>query len=100
MMHWSGHMTAAGWIVAIVWTVIILALIAGGVVWLVSALSRPGTRALGTTSEGSAREILDRRLAKGELTLEQYKELRGAIGGEVPRPGREPLPSRPTGARD
>jgi hypothetical protein len=47
------------------------------------------------SSEASAREILDRRLATGELTLEQYKELRAAIEGEVPRASREPLPSRP-----
>jgi uncharacterized membrane protein len=98
MMYWNGHMTAAGWVIAILWTVIILALIAGAVYWLVSELSRRSAGAPGVTSEESAREILDRRLAKGELTLEQYRELRDEIGGEGPRSSREPLPSRTASA--
>jgi uncharacterized membrane protein len=78
--------------------VIILALIAGAVAWLISALTSRSARAPGVTSEGSAREILDRRLAKGELTLEQYRELRDEIGGEGPRSRREPLPPRTASA--
>lgn len=44
--------------------------------------------------EGSARELLDRRLAAGEITIEQYDELRARIAGSeagaerpVPREG-------------
>ena len=98
MMYWNGHMTAAGWIIAILWTVIILALIAGAIAWLISALTSRSAGAPGVTSEGSAREILDRRLAKGELTLEQYRELRDEIVGDGPRSSREPLPSRAASA--
>jgi uncharacterized membrane protein len=98
MMYWNGHMTTAGWIIAILWTVIILALIAGAIAWLISALTSRSAGALGVTSEGSAREILDRRLAKGELTLEQYRELRDELGGQGPRSSREPLPSRAASA--
>jgi uncharacterized membrane protein len=98
MMYWNGHMTTAGWVVAILWTVIILALIAGAIAWLVSALRSDGAGAPGATSEASAREILDRRLAKGEISLDQYKELREAIGAEAPRVSRDPLPSRAASA--
>ena len=97
-MYWNGHMTAVGWIIAILWTVIILALIAGAIAWLISALSSRSAGAPGVTSEGSAREILDRRLAKGEISLDQYKELREAIGAEAPRVSRDPLPSRAASA--
>ena len=99
MMYWNGHMTTAGWIIAVLWTVIIFALIAGAVYWLVSALASGGRgTTTATTADTSAREILDRRLAKGELTIEQYKELRDAIGGEAPLSSGEPLPSRPASA--
>jgi putative membrane protein len=99
MMYWNGHMTTAGWIIAVLWTVITFALIAGAVYWLVSALAGRGPRTTsGATGEASAREILDQRLAKGELTIEQYKELRDAIGDEAPLTRGEPLPSRPASA--
>jgi putative membrane protein len=98
MMYWNGHMTTGGWVISILWTVIIFALIAGAIAWLVSELSNRNPRRTDTTSVGSAREILDRRLAKGELTVEQYKELREAIGGEALSTSREPLPPRPASA--
>jgi uncharacterized membrane protein len=80
MMYWNGHMTTAGWIIAVLWTVIIFALIAGGIYWFVNALSaRTGGEQPQPSSEGSAREILDRRLAKGELTIDQYKQLRETL---------------------
>jgi uncharacterized membrane protein len=98
-MYWNGHMTTAGWIIAILWTVIILALIAGAVYWLASELGRRSQSHSGATREGSAREILDRRLAKGELTVEQYKELRATIDGEATAvTDKPPLPSQPVNA--
>jgi uncharacterized membrane protein len=99
MMYWNGHMTAAGWVIAILWTVIILALIGGAVYWLVSELSGRNPREAAAPGEGSAREILDRRLAKGELTVEQYKELRATLDGEATVvTDKPPLPSRPASA--
>jgi uncharacterized membrane protein len=99
MMYWNGHMTAAGWAIAILWTVIILALIAGAIHWLVSELSRRSPREAEATGEGSARAILDRRLAKGELTVEHYKELRATLDGEAAvAADRPPLSSRPASA--
>ena len=99
MMYWNGHMTATGWVIAILWTVIILALIGGAVYWLVSELSGRNPREAAAPGEGSAREILDRRLAKGELTVEQYKELRATLDGEATVvTDKPPLPSRPASA--
>jgi uncharacterized membrane protein len=87
-------MSAAGWILSVVWTVIIIALVVAGIVWLISALENREDRApTGGSSGPSAREILDRRLASGELSLEQYKQLRDTIGDIAPTSG-GPGPSR------
>ncbi len=95
MMYWNGHMSTGGWIISILWTLIIFALIAGAIAWLVAELSGRNANGANTTSEGSAREILDRRLAKGELTVEQHHELRDAIGDEVLSTSQDPRPPRP-----
>lgn len=56
----------------ILWIVLL-----GFAVWaIVGATSRTGTRA----ATGSARDILDARLARGELSVEEYKKLRETLG--------------------
>ena len=77
MMYWGNHMGTGDWVFSIFGTLIILALIVGLIVWLVSPSSRSDTGP--TASRESADEILDRRLASGELTVEQYQQLRGAL---------------------
>jgi putative membrane protein len=72
-MYWGNHMTTGGWIFSIVGTLIIIALIAAAIVWLI------GDRSRQSAPGASAREILDRRLANGELDLEQYKQLRAEL---------------------
>lgn len=96
MMDWSGHMSTAGWIFSVLWTVIIIALVVVAVVWLVSALSERRDR--GTTSRASAREILDQRLASGELTIEQYEQLRDTLGDGRADAGSRQVPPRPASA--
>ena len=83
MMYWNGHMSTAGWILSVLWTLIIVALVVAGIVWLVSTLSN--REAGGSTSSASAREILDRRLASGEITVEQYQQLRHTLADERDR---------------
>jgi len=84
-MYWSGHMTAAGWILSVLWTLIIIALVVVGIVWLVSALGNRDTQPPASEAPGaSAREILDRRLASGELTVEQHEQLRETIDDPAP----------------
>ena len=79
MYYWGNHMTAGGWIFSILGTLIILALLVAATVWIVSQLGdRGGHR---TSSALSAREILDRRLASGEIALDQYDRLREKLDG-------------------
>jgi putative membrane protein len=98
MMYWNGHMTTGGWIISILWTLIVFALIAGAIAWLVAGLSGRNASTPDTTSEGSAREILDRRLAKGELTIEQHRELREAIGDGATTTRGQAQPAQSAGA--
>lgn len=79
MMYWNGNMTAAGWVFSILATLIILALIIGVAVWIAQSLRDRDQRPGETKPGASAREILDRRLASGELTVEQYQQLRGTL---------------------
>lgn len=74
MMYWGDHMSTGGWIFSILATLVFLALIGALIIWLLSAT----TSASGPRE--SAAEILDRRLASGELTVEQYAQLRDALG--------------------
>jgi putative membrane protein len=87
MMYWGNHMSTGGWIFSILGTVIIVALIIAAVVWLASDRSA-GPEA----SAESAGEILDRRLASGEVTPEQYNELRETLGASAPLDRRPPSP--------
>ncbi len=92
MMYWGNHMGTGDWIFSIFGTLIMLALIVGLIVWLVSPNSRSDTSP--TASRESAGEILDRRLASGELTVDQYQQLRSALDDAArtadARPSREP----------
>ncbi|MBC7227639.1 MAG: SHOCT domain-containing protein [Thermoflexales bacterium] len=51
-----------------------LALVVGGMVWLVRQSRLPGG-----TSGKTARQILDERLARGEITPEEYETIRAKL---------------------
>jgi uncharacterized membrane protein len=52
-------------------------LVLGVAIWaVVNAGNRSGAR----SSTGSARETLDARLARGELSIDEYKKLRETLG--------------------
>lgn len=79
MMDWNGNMTAAGWVFSSLVMLLIVGLVVGLVIWAVRAFGDQD-RSTGPGRAGeSAREILDRRLACGELTAEQYAQLRDAL---------------------
>jgi putative membrane protein len=59
-----------------IFAVLVLALLVVGVVWLVRTLASPGP---GATS--SARQELDLRYARGELTREEYQLRRTDLEG-------------------
>jgi putative membrane protein len=78
MMYWGNHMGTGGWIFSILATVVFVALIVALIVWMVSPNSRSDGSSEVTVE--SPRDILDRRLASGEITVEQYSRLREALG--------------------
>jgi uncharacterized membrane protein len=95
MMDWNGHMSSGGWIFSILAMIIILALIAATIVWIARELSNRRNRGPGTLM--SARKVLDHRLASGEITTEQYEQLRQTLGARPDPPAKAP-PARPVDA--
>jgi len=96
-MYWGGHMTTGGWIFSIFGTLIVVALIFAVIYSVVSAAGRRGGE---SASSESAREILDRRLASGDLTPEQYTQLRATLAAEqaASPDARPPRPASTPGA--
>jgi putative membrane protein len=82
MMHggmMGGGMMGGGafmWLWAI-FAILLLGLLVVGVVWLVHSLARPGP---GSTTS-AARQELDLRYARGELTREEYQQRRADLEG-------------------
>jgi putative membrane protein len=70
MMNWYGGMGAAGWLTMSVLWVIVIAV----VVWAVASLFSRGERA-GSDLTERPEEILDRRLASGEIDPATYDAL-------------------------
>lgn len=76
-MDWDG----GWWIVMALGMVLFWGLVILGVVWLVREFARPrAERAAATDPDPLA--ILDRRLATGELTPEEYRERSDILGRE------------------
>jgi uncharacterized membrane protein len=96
MMHWGNNMGAGSWIFSILGTLLILALVVAAIAWLLSARRDPDS-SLSTRGE-SANEILNRRLASGELTGEQYTQLRETLS-DAPSSSLTRKPRRPAGTR-
>ncbi len=96
MMYWGDHMSAGGWIFSILATLIFLALIGALIFWLLSATT--SGNGLGSSPRESSKEIIDRRLASGELSVEQYQQLRDTLGmsAQPPAPTASPQPPAPT----
>jgi len=94
MMYWGNHMGTGDWIFSILGTLIILGLIVGLIVWIVSPNSRSQNSPDATGA--SAREILDRRFASGELTAQDYEQLREALN-DAPALTSSSQPREPAG---
>jgi uncharacterized membrane protein len=86
MMYWNNHMTSGGWIFSILTTVIILALLVAAIVWVTRAMRIRRGAAAAT----SALEILDRRLASGEIKTDQYERLRHTLAARAESPRATP----------
>jgi putative membrane protein len=76
MMGWFGFPFIGGIVM-----LLSLVLIIGGVVWLVQSLARgSGQPWIGTPAGESPLDILRRRYAKGEITGEQFEQMRRDLG--------------------
>jgi uncharacterized membrane protein len=81
-MMYGNNMGSGGWMLSIFVTLIVLALLATAAIWVAS------NRRRGTEGSPSAGEMLDQRLAAGEITTEQYDGLRDTLTAtsHAPRP--------------
>jgi putative membrane protein len=80
-MDWDG-----GWgVLMIIGMVLFWALIIGGVVWVVKELSRQRAPSA-SAPDGDPLRTLDRRLAEGTISPEDYRERRAILAGDEPPP--------------
>lgn len=73
-MHDAG---AGWWFLMMLGMVLFWALVIAGVVWLV----RGGLGSSANTPSRPAHEVLDERLASGEISVEEYEQRRAALRG-------------------
>jgi uncharacterized membrane protein len=79
-MDWGRHgerMTAGGWIFMALGMLVLLALIVALVLWIVSQQHKSDSRL--SPAGLSDREVLDHRLVSGEITPDQYDQLRNML---------------------
>lgn len=88
MMGWYGDGWSAGWMVVMMFGWV--ALLAFGV-WAVVALTRARGPAPVELRSADPRAILDRRLAAGEITAEEYMQVRTLL--DAPAPSVAPAPT-------
>ena len=74
MGHWYGSMGAGGWILMTVFWVALIAFL----VWAISSLLGRNVSRGGDVTD-QPEEILDRRLARGEIDTQTYETLRGTL---------------------
>ena len=72
---WPGHMGWYGssWWIGALMTVLFWALFIGGIIWLVRALTSTNRH---SEEPSRAMAILEERLARGEITPEEFRQLR------------------------
>jgi len=86
-------MGAGGWVLMALAMLVLIALVVVLVFWLVN--QKRGSDGALTPPGVSPREALDHRLVKGEITGEQYDELRARLAGSSSA-GRDAPPSQGT----
>lgn len=86
MMGWSTGGMDAGVMVMMMFA---LAALIGTAVWAAAALTRPRQPpAVSSPDRESAQDVLDRRLAVGEITADEYLAVRSALDVYVSTPRR------------
>jgi putative membrane protein len=82
MWYWSGGMHWWGWLLGMVGMLAFWGLIIWAVWYLVAGPIRGDDRSQGP---GDAKRILDERLARGDISPEEYRHLLGVIRGDLTR---------------
>jgi putative membrane protein len=91
-MFWHDHMNTGGWVFMVLGNIVIWGLIFAFIIWLVQDW-RGREQQRGTTTGPSAKEILDRRLAAGEIDSEEYERVRRILA--QPPEGQPPGAGQP-----
>jgi putative membrane protein len=80
-----GHMEwgAGGWVLMAIGMVVFWGLVIFGVVWLVRTLTHPGHHVVAQHPPNPL-EILDRGLAEGTISIEEYEKRRRLLSGSSP----------------
>jgi len=84
-VYYQDHMGAGGWLFMAFVGVVLLALLVAFIAWLVHDQRRRPHRDHHLHA-GSASEILDRRLAIGEIGIPEYERLKASLGTAASRP--------------
>jgi putative membrane protein len=96
MWYWSGGMHWWGWLLGMVGMVAFWGLIIWAVWYFVTGGSRRPDHPQGP---GEARRILDERLARGEISPEEYGHLLGVMRGDAVHAGNGQSPAASGGQR-
>lgn len=87
-MFWHEHMNTGGWVFMVLGNIVIWSLIFASIIWLIQDWrTRQHHREM--ASGPSVAEILDKRLASGEIDTDEYQRLRDALG--------QPMGNQPPG---
>ena len=87
---YGDHMSGSDWGLMVLWAILLIMLVVG-VVWAVTSFMRRDQPAAVGGAPRSGREILDERLALGEIDPDEYDRLRERLD-------RPPTPENPTPA--
>jgi putative membrane protein len=90
LLVYGDHMDGTVWAAMGLWMVLLLVIVLV-VVWAITRSSRPTDTGQATGPRPSARDLLDERLASGEIDVEEYQRRRAALD-------RHPAPSPFPGA--
>lgn len=75
--YWWGHGFGFMWIIPLIFLIVFLFFMRG---MFGRGSMGCGSHSDSSTHQESAREILDKRLAKGEISKEEYEEMEKALG--------------------
>jgi putative membrane protein len=76
------HMGGGAWVLMGIGMITFWGLVIFGVVWLMRTLTDHRPAGVGDGGEPSALEVLDRKLAEGVISVEDYRERRHLLTGE------------------